>query len=338
MRDLADGDLNVSLPAQQRSDEVGQMAQAVAIFKDNAVRMRQLQADHAEAEARSEREKRKAFASLADNFEASVRGIVEGVSSAAAEMRSTAQSMSSIVDGSKQQTAAVSTASEQASDNVQTVAAAAEELSASISEIGRQLAQATAVVGKAGEDGKRSNARIESLAAAAQKISEVVALINDIASQTNLLALNATIEAARAGEAGRGFAVVANEVKQLATQTAKATGDISAQISAVQAETIEAVDAIRTICATIADVDAISSSIASAIKQQGSATHEIAHNVQQAADRTSEVSRNISGVTTGIAATGASAQEVLSSAVKLSQQSQTLRGEVDRFLASIRAA
>ena len=338
MRDLAAGDLDVSLPAHQRSDEVGQMSRAIGVFKDNAIQMRQLQLDHEATKARSEQEKREAMARLADSFEASVRGVVDGVSSAAAEMRSTAESMSQVVGESKQQTTAVSTASEQASDNVQTVAAAAEELSASISEIGRQLTQASSVVGKAGDDGRRSNARIQSLATAAQKINEVVALINDIASQTNLLALNATIEAARAGEAGRGFAVVASEVKALATQTAKATEDIGAQISAVQAETLEAVEAIRTICATIAEVDAISSSIASAIKQQGSATAEIAQNVQQAADRTSEVSRNISGVTGGIAATGASAQQMLGSAVKLAQQSQTLRGEVDRFLANVRAA
>ena len=338
MRDLAAGDLDVSLPAHQRSDEVGQMSRAIGVFKDNAIQMRQLQLDHEATKARSEQEKREAMARLADSFEASVRSVVDGVSSAAAEMRSTAESMSQVVGESKQQTTAVSTASEQASDNVQTVAAAAEELSASISEIGRQLTQASSVVSKAGDDGRRSNARIQSLATAAQKINEVVALINDIASQTNLLALNATIEAARAGEAGRGFAVVASEVKALATQTAKATEDIGAQISAVQAETLDAVDAIRTICATIAEVDAISSSIASAIKQQGSATAEIAQNVQQAADRTSEVSRNISGVTDGIAATGASAQLMLGSAVKLAQQSQTLRSEVDRFLANVRAA
>ncbi len=338
MRDLADGDLTVNLPAYQRSDEVGQMAQAVAVFKENAIRAGQLQADHAEAKARSEQEKRHTFAALADSFEASVRGVVDSVSSAATEMQSTAQSMSQIVDKSTQQTMTVSTASEQASNNVQTVAAAAEQLSASISEIGRQLAQATAVVGKAGDDGQRSNARVQSLAAAAQKVGEVVALIDDIASQTNLLALNATIEAARAGESGKGFAVVASEVKALASQTAKATEDIRNQIGSIQAETAGAVEAIRAICTTIAEVDAISSSIASAIQQQGSATQEIARNVQQAADRTGEVSRNISGVTTGTAETGSAAREVLASAVNLAQQSETLRAEVNRFLSSIRAA
>ncbi|KRR15887.1 chemotaxis protein [Bradyrhizobium lablabi] len=337
MRDLAHGKLDVELPAQ-RQDEVGEMARAVAVFKDNAVRMQRLQADQAEAKAQSEQEKRKAFAALADSFEASVRGVVERVSAAATEMQGTAQSMSAIVEQSRQQTLTVSTASEQASDNVQTVAAAAEELSSSMDEIGRRLTHASTVVGKAASDGQASNSRVQSLAAAAQKIGEVVSLINQIASQTNLLALNATIEAARAGESGRGFAVVASEVKTLATQTAKATEEIRAQITAVQSETTAAVEGIQSICTTIQEVDEISAAIAAAVGQQGSATQEIARNVQQAAARTGEVSRNISGVTTGIGATGNAAQEVLSSAGELAEQSRKLRSEVDRFLAHIRAA
>jgi len=338
MRDLANGNLEIDLPAHERKDEVGEMARAVAVFKDNAKRFNHLQADQQQAKSQSEQEKRRTLAALADSFEASVRNVVDGVSAAATEMQATAQSMSSIAERSRQQTLAVSTASEQASDNVQTVAAAAEELSSSMNEIGRRLEHASSVVGKAADNGQQSNMRVQTLATTVEKIGEVVSLINQIASQTNLLALNATIEAARAGESGRGFAVVASEVKTLASQTAKATEDVRAQIAAVQAETEAAVLSIRSICATIQEVDEISGEIASAVGQQGSATQEIARNVHQAAARTGDVSRNISGITTGVAATGTAAQEVLSSAVELARQSNALRGEVDRFLSHIRAA
>ncbi|OKO75063.1 cache domain-containing protein [Bradyrhizobium sp. AS23.2] len=338
MRELADGRLDVAIPASKANDEVGAMVKAVAVFRDNAVSFNRLQAQQADTVAQSEREKRRAFAALADSFEASISEVVATVSSAAVEMEQTARSMSAIVAQSKAQTHAVSSASALASENVQTVAAAAEELSSSMSEISRRLAHATEVVGKAASDGQRSNARVQSLADAAQKIGDVVSFINGIAGQTNLLALNATIEAARAGEAGRGFAVVASEVKALATQTAKATEEIGAQVTAVQGETTGAVDGIQSICATIQQVDEISAAIAAAVSQQGTATQEIAQNVQQAAARTGEVSQNIAGVTDGIAATGTAAEEVLGSAVELSKQSQRLRDEVDRFLAHIRAA
>ncbi|MBR0699516.1 HAMP domain-containing protein [Bradyrhizobium diazoefficiens] len=338
MRELADGRIDVPVPASKANDEVGAMVKAVTVFRDNAVRFNELQAEQLEAKARSEAEKRRAFAALADNFEASIRDVVTTVSSAAVEMEHTARSMSAIVEQSRQQTRAVSSASTLASENVQTVAAAAEELSSSMTEISRRLAHATEVVGKAANDGRQSNARVQSLAEAAQKIGDVVSFINGIAGQTNLLALNATIEAARAGEAGRGFAVVASEVKALATQTAKATEEIGAQVTAVQGETSGAVDGIQSICATIQQVDEISAAIAAAVGQQGTATQEIAQNVQQAAARTGEVSQNIAGVTDGIAATGTAAEEVLGSAIELSKQSQRLRDEVDRFLGQIRAA
>ncbi len=338
MRKLASGDLAVDLPARGRRDEVGQMAEAVAVFKDNAIRVRQLKAEQEEADRRAEQERRQMLAGLADTFETKVRGAVDIVASAASTMQSTSQSMSSVAQQSKQRTLAVSTASGQASANVESVASAADELSSSIAEIGRQLAQASAVARKAEEEGQHANARVQSLSLAAQKIGEVMELISAIASQTNLLALNATIEAARAGEAGKGFAVVATEVKSLATQTAKATEEISGQIAAVQTETERAVAAIRAICGTITDISAISSSIASAVEEQGAATREIARNVQEAAVRTGEVSHNIADVTTGVAATGTAAQQVLGSAAELARQSETLHGEVDRFLASIRAA
>ncbi|GGI20179.1 methyl-accepting chemotaxis protein [Bradyrhizobium guangdongense] len=338
MRELADGRLDVAVPESKANDEVGAMVKAVGVFRDNAVNFSKLQADQLEAKVQSEAEKRRAFAALADNFEASIRDVVTTVSSAAVEMEHTARSMSAIVEQSRQQTRTVSSASALASENVQTVAAAAEELSSSMAEISRRLAHATEVVGKAASDGKASNARVQSLADAAQKIGDVVSFINGIAGQTNLLALNATIEAARAGEAGRGFAVVASEVKALATQTAKATEEIGAQVTAVQGETSGAVNGIQSICATIREVDEISAAIAAAVGQQGTATQEIAQNVQQAAARTGEVSQNIAGVTDGIAATGTAAEEVLVSAIELSKQSQRLRDEVDRFLAQIRAA
>jgi methyl-accepting chemotaxis protein len=338
MRELANGNLSVDLPMRQRNDEVGQMVQAVAVFKDNAIRVSRLQAEQEESKARSEQEKREAFAVLADHFEASVRGVVESVSSAASDMQMTAQSMSSTVAQSRQQTEIVSAASEHASDNVHSVAVASEELSSSIGEISRQLAQASAVVSKAADGSRQSNARVQSLSSAVEKIGEVVELINTIASQTNLLALNATIESARAGEAGKGFAVVASEVKSLATQTAKATEDIGAQIGSIQRETSAVVADIHDITSTITAIDEISSSIASAVEEQGSATQEIARSVQQAAARTGEVSQNILSVTEGIATTETAAREMLGSAAKLAAQSETLRGEVDRFLASIRAA
>ncbi|HEX9212069.1 MAG TPA: methyl-accepting chemotaxis protein, partial [Bradyrhizobium sp.] len=338
MRDLADGRLDVAMPVARSKDEVGEMVKAVAVFRDNAVRFNRLQEEQADAKAQSEQEKQRAFAALADNFEASIRDVVTTVSAAAVEMEHTARSMSAIVEQSRNQTRTVSSASALASENVQTVAAAAEELSSSMTEISRRLAHATEVVGRAASDGRQSNARVQSLADAAQKIGDVVSFINGIAGQTNLLALNATIEAARAGEAGRGFAVVASEVKALATQTAKATEEIGAQVTAVQGETTGAVQSIQSICTTIQQVDEISAAIAAAVGQQGTATQEIAQNVQLAAARTGEVSQNIAGVTEGIAATGTAAEEVLGSAVELSRQSQRLRDEVDRFLAHIRAA
>ena len=335
---LAGGDKSVSVVGTERRDEIGAMAKAVQVFKDNAVAMDRMREEQAEAERRAEREKREALLRLADGFEASVAGVVGTVSTAASRMETTAQSMSSTAEAGNERANTLASAAEQASANVQTVASAAEELSASISEISRQVAKASNMTSEAAEKGRQTDETVQGLANAAQRISDVVKLIEDIANQTNLLALNATIEAARAGEAGKGFSVVASEVKNLANQTGKATEDIRVQIGAIQGEVQHAVDAIRGISQTVTDINGISTSIAAAMEQQGAATQEIARNVQQAAAGTQQVSENVAGVTTAAGETGTAAAQMLGSASALSKEFTALRGEVDKFLATIRAA
>ncbi|KIM00502.1 Methyl-accepting chemotaxis protein [Paramagnetospirillum magnetotacticum MS-1] len=337
MDELTKGNLNAEVPNTEQTDEVGEMARAVQVFKENAVKVAALQAEQEQAKARSEVERKQTMISLANNFESAVMGLVEGVSTKASDMQATSQDMSAAAQQASNQATTVAAAAQQATVNVETVATAAEELSSSISEISRQVAQAAQISTTASEETARTNVMVEGLAKAADKIGEVVSLINDIASQTNLLALNATIEAARAGDAGKGFAVVAGEVKNLANQTARATDEISSQIGAVQEETRRAVEAIRTIATVIEQVRQISSGIASAVEEQGAATQEIARNVQQAAQGTQEVSSNIQGITQAAADTGAASAQVLTAAGELAQNSQQLRTEVDRFLAGVRA-
>jgi methyl-accepting chemotaxis protein len=338
MQKLAAGDKTVAIPAQGRGDEIGQMAAAVDIFKHNMIEADRLRGEQEQMKARAEAEKRTAMNKMADEFEAGVKGIVQMVSSASTELQTTAQSMSGTAEETQRQATAVAAAAEQASSNVHTVATAAEELSASIGEIGRQVSESARIAGQAVADADRTNAQVRALADAAQKIGDVVKLINDIAGQTNLLALNATIEAARAGEAGKGFAVVASEVKSLATQTAKATEDISAQIKAIQTATGDSVEAIQAIGQTIGRINEIATTIASAVEEQGAATKEIARNVQQASAGTNEVSANIAGVTKAATDTGAAAGQVLGAAGGLSSQSETLHTQVDAFIAKIRTA
>jgi len=278
-----------------------------------------------------------AQARMAENFENTVKAVVEGVSSSANQVQSAAQAMASTAEETSQQSATVAAASEEATSNVQTVASAAEELSSSIEEISRQVSQSTTISNDAVEEATKANEKVQGLAAAAQKIGEVVNLINDIASQTNLLALNATIEAARAGEAGKGFAVVASEVKSLATQTAKATEEIGGQVSAIQEATGEAVTAIEGISSVIGQISEISTAIASAVEEQGAATREIAGNVQQAATGTQEVSSNIVGVSQAAEQSGATATEVLQVATNLGEQADTLSKHVDEFLEQVKA-
>jgi methyl-accepting chemotaxis protein len=335
---LADGDLAAAVPHAGRSDEIGRMAQAVAVFKDNAVRMRDLQQEQEAIKQRAAAEKKAAMDKLADELEAGISGVARIVSTASGELTTSAHTMSETAEETTRQAAAVAAATEQASSNVQTVAAATEELSSSVSEISRQVAESARVAAQAVEEANQTNATVQGLAGAAQKIGEVVRLISDIAGQTNLLALNATIEAARAGEAGKGFAVVASEVKALATQTAKATEDIAQQVAAIQGATGASVNAIQGIAGTIGRINEIATAIASAVEEQGAATQEIARNVQQAAVGTSEVAATIGGVTEAARETGNVAGAVRSAAAQLSQQSAVLNDQVARVVSNIRAA
>ncbi|MEI6559008.1 MAG: methyl-accepting chemotaxis protein [Rhodospirillaceae bacterium] len=338
MARLAEGDFAVAVPYLDNTSEVGEMAQSVAVFKTNGERIQHFQVREETSRLQAEREKRAALNKLADDFEAHINSVVDHVASASTEMNATAQSMSAVSDQAMRQASAVSSAATQASGNVQTVASAAEQLATSIIEIGRQVSESTRTTRTAVDKARQTNQIVASLSDAAQKIGEVVNLINSIAGQTNLLALNATIEAARAGEAGKGFAVVASEVKNLANQTAKATGDISAQIGAVQTATGQAVQAIQEIMTIIDEVSTTSTAIAAAVGQQQAATGEIARNVEQAAIGTDEVARNISGVTQAASEAGRAAEQVLSEARDLSKQSESLRTEVDGFMRRVRSA
>jgi methyl-accepting chemotaxis protein len=335
---LASGEDDFEVPYTTRRDEVGSLARALSVFKDNAAAVRKMHSEQQELKQKADDDKRLMMTELAGKFEASVETVVRDVFDEASEMQRAAESMSASANHASGRANFVAEACRQASENVQSVASTAGELSASINEISQRVAQAAHVADKAANDGQRANASVQGLAAAASKIGEVIGLINQIAAQTNLLALNATIEAARAGEAGKGFAVVASEVKSLATQTAKATDEISSQISSIQAETSSVVGNIQSILVTITEVNEISSSIASAVEEQGVATQAIAHSVQDAASGTNQISNSISDVNTATAETGQVAGTVLSSSARLTGKLRMLQNEVSGFVASVRAA
>jgi hemerythrin-like metal-binding protein len=336
MKDLAGGNRSVVIPGLGYRDEIGSMAEAVQVFKDNAIEKERLEKAQEEQKRRADEERKLALRKMADGFEAQVGTIVDAVTSAAVQLQASSRQMAATATETSAQATSVAGAAGQASTNVQTVAAATDELAASINEIANQVERSRTVAVRADGEARETTELIQRLSGAVVSIGEIVTLINGIASQTNLLALNATIEAARAGEAGKGFAVVASEVKNLANQTAKATEEITGQIAAVQNGTADAVKAINSISRVIAEIGEIGATVASAVTQQTAATSEIARNVEQAAAGTQEVSRNIGMVEDAARETGGAAEQISSSSSDLSHQADILKREVSRFLDQVR--
>ncbi|MGJ4890675.1 methyl-accepting chemotaxis protein [Bradyrhizobium sp. HKCCYLRH3099] len=338
MTRLAGGDTSIVIPGVGRHDEIGEMADAVEVFKTNRIEAERLRAEQDEIEKRQAQQRKADMTALAQGFELAVGQIIETVSSASTELEASAQTLTRNAQHGQALATSVASASGEAAAGVQSVASATEELSASVNEIGRQVQESARIAGEAVGQARRTNDRVGELSRAATRIGDVVELINTIAGQTNLLALNATIEAARAGDAGRGFAVVASEVKALAEQTAKATGEIGQQIASIQSATVESVDVIREISGTIERLSHISSAIAAAIEEQGAATQNISRNIQHTAQGTQRVSDNIVQVEHGATETGSASAQVLSAAQSLAGESNRLKLEVTRFLETVRAA
>ncbi|MER2194621.1 methyl-accepting chemotaxis protein [Methylobacterium brachiatum] len=338
MSRIANGDTQIRVPDTETKNEIGAMAAAVQVFKDNLIRTGVLEAEAAQARAAAEEQRKAGMRQMAQAFEQAVGGIIGMVSSSATELQATAGAMSTMAGRTSVQSGAAAAAAGRAASNVNTVAAASEELGSSVQEIGRQVDGSARLAQGAVDEAGQTVIFVEELSITVSRIGDVVGLITSIAAQTNLLALNATIEAARAGAAGRGFAVVASEVKALAEQTAKATEEIAGQITQVQASTKQAVSAIGSITARIREINGVASSIAAAVEEQGAATQEIIRNVAQAAEGTGTVTSNIAGVAGAAEETGAAADQVLDAASELSRQSEHLAAEVERFLHTVRAA
>jgi methyl-accepting chemotaxis protein len=336
--DLAEGHTENDIYGTDRKDEIGEIAGAVLIFKQNILEAERLRAERAESEKRAAEQRKADMIQLANQFQQSVGRVVDTVSAASSQLEAAASQLTLNAASTQELSGNVASASEQTSANVQGVAAASEELSSTVQEIGRQVHESSAIAEGAVRQAAKTNENVVELSQAAERIGAVVELINQIAGQTNLLALNATIEAARAGDAGKGFAVVAQEVKALAAQTAKATSEIGSQIQSMQSSTRLAVEAINEIANTITRISAVSGNIASAVEQQGATTQEISRNVLEAAKGTSEVASSITAVSQGASETGSASSQVLASAKSLSSDSRALKSEVERFLAMVRAA
>ncbi|MGJ5175480.1 methyl-accepting chemotaxis protein [Bradyrhizobium oligotrophicum] len=338
MQSLAAGELEQPIPGGEQRDEIGRMARAVEVFRENALTVRRMEQDAAAQREVVEAERARMMADLAGRFEQGMQGVITGVGGRASDMGQSAKELARVAERGRGLAEAVASRAEQTSANVQTVASATQELAASIREISGQVQRSVSVSNRATHETQRTSELINGLSSAAERIGTIVQLIQAIASQTNLLALNATIEAARAGDAGRGFAIVASEVKNLASQTAQATEQISSQIAAIQNATEETVGAIAQFGTTVKEIAEISNAIAAAVEQQGAATSEIARNVEQAASGTAAVTQEIGDVRSVAGQTDAGAEAALAAAAALQQQAASLKSNVDDFLQTIRTA